>query len=72
MKKLELFFQNEEGKTVKYTLDYPIEPVNPQAINDAMDEIITQNAFQSSGGDLVAKTRARVVENIVDEIDLGL
>lgn len=72
MKRLELFFENEEGKTVKYSVDYPIEPVNPQTVNDAMDEIITQNAFDSPGGDLVAKKSARVVENIIEDIDLGL
>lgn len=72
MKKLELFFENEEGKTVKYSLDHPTEPANPATVNEAMDEIINQNAFHSSGGDLVAKKNARIVENIIEDIDLGL
>ena len=71
MKKIELFFENEEGKTVKYSLDKPVEPVNPTTINAAMDEIIAQNAFESTGGELVAKKSARLVENIIEEIDLG-
>jgi len=70
MKKLELFFENEDGKTVKHTLDNPVEPVNPEAVKTAMDEIITQNAFFSSGGDLVAKKSARVVETNIEDIDL--
>lgn len=72
MKRLELFFENEDGKTVKYTLDYPVEPADPEAIHAAMDEVIEQNAFFSSGGDVVTKKGARIVENIVEEIDLGL
>lgn len=71
MKKLELKFLNEDGKTVTYSLDKPIEPVEPATVNAAMDEIIAQDVFTSSGGDIVSKKSARVVENIVQEIDLG-
>ncbi|HLR40556.1 MAG TPA: DUF2922 domain-containing protein [Virgibacillus sp.] len=70
MKKLELKFENEDGKTVTYSLEKPIEPVDPEAVKEAMDEIITQNAFTSSGGDLIAKKSARVVERTVEEIAL--
>lgn len=72
MKKIELFFENEDGKTVKYSLDKPVEPIDAQSVHETMDEIIAQNVFYSSGGDLVAKKSARIVENIVEEIDLGL
>jgi len=71
MKKLELKFFNEDGKTVTYSFEKPIEPVDPEAINSAMDEIIAQNAFTSSGGDIVEKKGARLVERIVEDIDLG-
>ncbi|MBM7600145.1 hypothetical protein JOC34_002536 [Virgibacillus halotolerans] len=70
MKKIELKFENEDGKIVTYALDNPVEPVDPDEVNAAMDEIIAQNAFTSSGGDLVAKKSARIVENIVEEIEL--
>ena len=70
MKKLELKFENEDGKTVTYSLEKPIEPVDPEAVKEAMDEIITQNAFTSSGGDLIAKKSARVVDRTVEEIVL--
>jgi len=72
MKKIELFFENAEGKTVKYSLDKPIDPVNATTVNEAMDEIIEQNVFLSNGGDLVAKKSARIVENVIEEIDLSL
>lgn len=70
MKKIELFFENEDGKTVKYTLDHPVEPVDTEAVNEAMDEIINQNAFTSTGGNLVTKKSARIVENVIEEIEL--
>lgn len=71
MKKLELFFENEEGKTVKFSLDQPIEPVNSETVNAAMEEIIAQNAFESKGGEIVAKKSARLIENVIEEIELA-
>ena len=70
LKTLELRFENEEGKNVTISLDSPVEPVDPAEINAAMDEIIAQNAFDSSGGELVAKKDARVVERNVTVIEL--
>lgn len=71
MKKLELKFLNDEGKTVTYSLENPVEPVDSAAITSAMDEIITQDAFTSSGGNLVSKKSARIVERNVVEVDLA-
>ncbi|GAB3058744.1 DUF2922 domain-containing protein [Virgibacillus ainsalahensis] len=71
MKKLELKFKNTTGKIVTYSLNNPVEPADPAAIEAAMDEIITQNAFNSSGGDLVEKHSARFVERIVEDIELN-
>ncbi|GAA0604729.1 DUF2922 domain-containing protein [Virgibacillus siamensis] len=70
MKKLELKFLNELGKTVTYSLDKPIEPVDPAAVKAAMDEIINQNAFSTSGGEIVSIKGARVVERNVEDIEL--
>ncbi|WP_010530118.1 DUF2922 domain-containing protein [Lentibacillus jeotgali] len=70
MKKLELKFLNEDEKTVTYSLEQPVEPADPAAIKAAMDEIINQNAFTSSGGDLVSIKEARIVERNVEEIEL--
>lgn len=70
MKTLELKFANEQDKTVTISLDSPIEPVDPVTINAAMDSIITQKAFYSSGGELISKKSARIVERNVEEITL--
>ena len=68
-KKLELVFENELAKNVTISLDNPVYPVDPAAISAAMDEIIAQNAFTSSGGNLVAKKSARVVDRTVETIE---
>lgn len=70
MKKLELRFENEEGKTITFSLDNPVEPADPVAVSEAMDTILSENAFFSSGGDLVAKQSARIVERNVSEIEI--
>lgn len=70
MKRLELRFLNEDGGIVSLTIDDPIEPANPQAINAVMDEILAQNVFVSNGGEFVEKHSARIVERNVQEIEL--
>ncbi|GGB32373.1 potassium channel protein [Lentibacillus populi] len=71
MKKLELKFLNEDGKTVTYSLEKPAEPVDPAAVKSAMDEILTENIFTTSGGDIVSIKGARIVDREVTEIELG-
>lgn len=67
-KRLELRFENEEGKLVTITLDNPIEPADPIAVETAMDAVIASAAFTSSGGLFVAKRDARIVDRSVDVI----
>ncbi|KAA0548448.1 DUF2922 domain-containing protein [Bacillus sp. BGMRC 2118] len=69
-KTLQLQFINEEEKTVTISIDNPIEPVSPAAIDAAMDTIVSANVFVSAGGDLIAKKGARVVERNVNEVTL--
>lgn len=68
MKTLELKFTNEEGRVVTFSLDDPIEPINPETVRQVMEQIIGTNAFFSSGGDLVEIHSARVVERNVEDI----
>lgn len=70
MKKLDLIFENEEGKTVTYSLEAPIEPADAELINEAMDTIIAENVFETKGGAIVGKKGARIVDRQVEEIDL--
>lgn len=72
MKRLELLFENEEGRTVTFSLDDPIEPVDAGAVNDAMNEVLEQNVFETNGGILVKKKGARIVERNVTNIEIDL
>ncbi|MCL1631468.1 DUF2922 domain-containing protein [Sporolactobacillus sp. CPB3-1] len=70
MKTLSLVFLNTEGKSVTLSLNDPVEPADPAAIKDAMSAIITENVFQSTGGDLTAIKSARISENNTTPIEL--
>ncbi|HLQ82397.1 MAG TPA: DUF2922 domain-containing protein [Pseudogracilibacillus sp.] len=70
MKTIELRFRNEDDKLVRFNLDNPVDPIDPVIVNEAMDAIIAENVFTSSGGDLLTKEGARVVEQLVEEIEI--
>nr|WP_255573325.1 DUF2922 domain-containing protein [Anoxybacillus sp. ST4] len=60
-------FVNEEGKTVRLTIDEPREHVTQAEIANVMDVIIAANVFPSSGGDLIAKKGARLIDTTVTQ-----
>jgi hypothetical protein len=70
-KTLELQFLNTAGKTVKISVDSPVEPVDQIALNAAMDQILAANIFISTDGEFVSKKGARIVDRNVTEIALG-
>ena len=67
---LEMNFTNLVGKPAKVTIENPIEPIDPVAISAAMDTILANDVFTSSGGGFVEKRDARVVERNVTDIEL--
>lgn len=72
MKKLELIFTNEDGKNVTYSLDNPKEPADVNEVKNAMQEIIDQDVFLTSGGSVTAIKGARIVDRTVTDLDLEL
>jgi hypothetical protein len=70
-KTLELQFNTRDNKPFSITLTDPVEPVNPVALAAAMDTIIAQNCFTTSGGDVVAKKGARIIERNENDIIIG-
>ncbi|OIJ21708.1 hypothetical protein BKP45_03135 [Anaerobacillus alkalidiazotrophicus] len=69
-KKIELIFKNEMGRNVTVSLDNPIEPVDPTQVAQVMDAVIAEDAFISTGGKLVSKHTARIVERYVSDIEI--
>ncbi len=69
-KRLELLFENEEGRQVTISLPDPIEPVDPERVKTVMQTVIDRDVFTSSGGNLVAIRGARIVSHQVEVIDV--
>ncbi|NNU91394.1 DUF2922 domain-containing protein [Anoxybacillus sp. CHMUD] len=67
MKTLELQFVNEEGKTVRLSVDAPRDDVTETQVASVMDVIIAANVFSSSGGDLIAKKGVRLIDTTVTQ-----
>lgn len=70
MQVLELQFLREDGKTVTFTVDSPITPVNEAAVNGAMDTVLAADVFLTLGQN-ARKKGARLVERTVAEIKLN-
>jgi len=67
-KTLRMGFKNMEGKTVTISLDNPKDDLTEATITTAMDLIIARNIFTSSGGDLVSKLDAKIIETTTTDL----
>lgn len=67
-KNLRLVFIDSIGKMRAVTIANPVESPGEQLIEDTMDHIIDKDVFQTTGGSLVEKVRAEIVERSVDEV----
>ncbi|MED0935368.1 DUF2922 domain-containing protein [Bacillus mobilis] len=71
MQVLELIFAKEDGKTVVFSIEKPITPVDAQVVNQVMDTILTSSVF-SSINDTTRKKGARLVERNVSEVPINI
>ncbi|OIJ15243.1 hypothetical protein BKP35_05180 [Anaerobacillus arseniciselenatis] len=69
-KRIELIFKNEAGRNVTVSVANPTEPVDPELVSQVMADVIAQDAFITTGGKLVAKHSARIVERNVENIEI--
>jgi hypothetical protein len=67
---LELIFMSSQGRRVTVAVPDPRVNLTPAEIQAAMDVIIGENVFESSGGDLTAALGARVVTREVNDYEL--
>ncbi|MGG3570920.1 DUF2922 domain-containing protein [Bacillus gobiensis] len=66
-KTVELQFLDDLGKSVRISISEPKDQLTEAEIFTVMDSILTADVFFGSGGRLVAKKGARIVEkNTVD------
>lgn len=65
---LRMTFLNESGNNVSISLDNPKDDLTAAQVQTAMDLIITKNIFISTGGDLVSKSSARIIDTTTTEL----
>lgn len=71
MQVLELIFAKEDGKTVVFSIDTPITPIDAQVVNQVMDSILASSVF-SSIDENTRKKGARLIEKNVSEVQITL
>ncbi len=71
MKTLEMLFLTTEAKTVKVSIENPLETLTGTQIGVAMDAIITNNVFDFKGAAIASKKGARIVERDVTDVALA-
>ncbi len=63
---LQMSFVNQAGTRVTISLDNPKDTLTQAEVVAAMDQIIAKNIFISTGGDLVAKHSAHIIDRTVN------
>ncbi|UBR30039.1 DUF2922 domain-containing protein [Bacillus sp. SD-4] len=71
MQVLELIFAKEDGKTVVFSIEKPITPIDAQVVNQVMDMLLASSIF-SSINENTRKKGARLVERNVSEVPITL
>lgn len=71
MQVLELIFAKENGKTVVFSIEKPITPIDTQVVDQVMDTILSSSVF-SSIDENTRKKEARLVERNVSEVPITL
>ncbi len=67
-KTLQMTFLNEANGRVTISVADPREDLTENEVENAMNNIITANVINSSGGDLVGIVSARIITRQVEDI----
>ncbi|AGL00262.1 DUF2922 domain-containing protein [Desulfoscipio gibsoniae] len=65
---LQMSFINQAGTRTTISLDNPKDTLTEAEVVAAMDQIIAKNIFNTSGGDLVAKHSAQIIDRTVNVV----
>lgn len=68
---LVMTFKNAAGANTNISLKGIRNNLSEAEINTAMDAILAKNAFYSTGGDLVSKVKADIVDTNTASFDLA-
>ena len=68
---LEMEFATELGKNHTIRVNDAKEDLTPAEVSAAMDNIITKNIFNGTGGALIGKLNANIITTTTQEINLA-
>jgi len=71
MKKLSMKFVTTNDDITTLTINEVREDITDEEVNSLMDEIITQNVFYSTGGSLVKKKGAKIIDVTEAEVAIA-
>jgi Protein of unknown function (DUF2922). len=63
-----MVFLNTLNKQVNINLNNPKDTLTAAQVQGVMDTVIAKNIFTSSGGDLVSKVNARIIDTTTNEL----
>jgi hypothetical protein len=66
--RLTMSFINEAERTTSYTIDDPKEGITEAEVQAVMEDMISRNIFNTSGGDLKSIASARVTTTSVNQL----
>jgi hypothetical protein len=67
-KVLRMTFNNTKGSAVTITLPQPKAGLIAAEIETVMDQIIAKNIFITSGGELISKRDARIIDTTTNDL----
>jgi len=65
---LRMVFLNQLNKQVTLSLNNPKDTLTAADVQGVMDTVIARNIFTSTGGDLVSKVSARIIDTTTNEL----
>lgn len=66
--RLEMIFKNQLDRKTRLSIDNPKPDITEGEVRSVMDNIIAANIFDSTGGDLVGVSGARIVTTQVTDL----
>ncbi len=65
---LRMIFTDEEGRNRAINVQDPDPAITSSEVETVMDSVISKNVFSTTGGDLVGKVKAEIVEREVTSL----
>jgi hypothetical protein len=65
---LTMSFKNAADRTSSYSIEDPRADITEAEVESVMQDIITRNVFNTSGGDLISVAAAKITTTTVTEL----